>query len=54
LDRVYGWVAETGYEGVGIMMDERWYTHQDAYLNRLADKHGIPVLALCTLLYRGA
>ena len=54
MDRVYGWTAETGYDGVEILMDERWDTHQDSYLNHLADKHGIPVLALCTLLYPGA
>ncbi len=32
LDRVYGWAVEAGYDGVEIMMDERWDTHQDAYL----------------------
>jgi sugar phosphate isomerase/epimerase len=46
LDRIYGWAAEAGYDGVEIMMDDRWDTHQDAYLDHLADKHGIPILAL--------
>jgi hypothetical protein len=32
LDRVYGWAAEVGCDEVEIMMDERWDTHQDAYL----------------------
>jgi sugar phosphate isomerase/epimerase len=54
LERSYAWAAEAGYDGVEIMMDERWDTHQAAYLNHLADKHGIPVLALHTPLYRGA
>ena len=54
VDRAYGWAAETGYEGVEIMMDERWDTHQHAYLSHLADRHGIPVLALHTPLYKGA
>jgi sugar phosphate isomerase/epimerase len=54
LDRVYGWVVQAGYDGVEIMMDERWDTHQDAYLNYLANKHGIPILALHTPLHRGA
>ena len=54
LDRVYGWAAETGYDGVEIMMDERWDTHQDDYLNHLAKRHGIPILALHTPLHRGA
>ncbi len=53
LDRIYGWAAEAGYDGVEIMMDERWDTHQDDYLNHLADKHGVPILALHTPLYRG-
>ena len=54
LDRSYGWAAEVGYDGVEIMMDERWDTHQHAYLSHLADRHDIPVLALHTPLYGGA
>ena len=54
LDRAYGWAAEAGYDGVEIMMDERWDTHQHAYLSHLAGRHGIPVLALHTPLYKGA
>jgi sugar phosphate isomerase/epimerase len=54
LDRVYSWAAEAGYEGVEIMMDERWDTHQSGYLNHLAEKHGVPIRALHPPLYRGA
>ena len=54
LDRSYGWAAEVGYDGIEIMMDEHWDTHQDAYLNHLAEKHGIPILALHLPLHRGA
>ena len=54
LDRSYGWAVEAGYDGVEIMMDERWDTHQDTYLVHLAEKHGIPILALHTPLYQGA
>jgi sugar phosphate isomerase/epimerase len=53
LDRIYGWAAEAGYDGVEIMMDDRWDTHQDAYLDHLADKHGIPILALHPPLREG-
>ncbi len=53
LDRSYGWAAEAGYDGVEIMMDERWDTVQDAYLNYLIEKHGIPILALHTPLHGG-
>jgi len=53
LDRIYSWAAEVGYDGVEIMMDDRWDTHQDAYLDHLADKHGIPILALHPPLREG-
>jgi len=53
LDRIYGWAAEAGYDGVEIMMDDRWDTHQAAYLNHLAEKHGIPILALHPPLREG-
>lgn len=54
LDRVYGWAAQTGFDGVEVMMDERWDTHQHAYINELAERHGIPILALHPPIYRGA
>lgn len=54
LDRSYGWAAEAGYDGVEIMMDERWDTHQHDYLNHLAEEYGIPILALHEPLYRSA
>jgi sugar phosphate isomerase/epimerase len=54
LDRVYGWAAEVGFDGVEVMMDERWDTHQHAYINELTGRHGIPVLALHPPIYRGA
>ena len=53
LARIYGWAAETGYDGVEIMMDGRWDTHQHIYLNYLAEEHGIPILALHTPLRQG-
>ena len=54
LERVYALAAEAGYDGVEIMMDERWDTHQDYYLNGLAEKHGIPIRTLHPPLFRGA
>lgn len=54
LDRAYGWAAEAGFDGLEIMMDERWDTHQDAYLEELAERHGIPILALHPPLHQGA
>ena len=54
LERVYGWAAEAGFDGVEIMMDERWDTHQEFYLRDLVEKHGVPILALHPPLRRGA
>jgi sugar phosphate isomerase/epimerase len=54
LDRVYGWAAEAGYDGVEVMMDDRWDTHQADYLTRIAGVHGIPILAFHPPLRRGA
>lgn len=54
LERTYAWAAEAGFDGVEIMMDERWDTHQADYLGSLAQRHGVPVMALHTPLYRGA
>lgn len=53
LDRVYGWAAEAGYDGVEVMMDDRWDTHQDAYLKYLVDEYGIPIFALHPPLREG-
>jgi sugar phosphate isomerase/epimerase len=54
LDRVYAWISEAGYDGVEIMMDERWDTHQEDYLRDLLERHGVPILALHPPLRRGA
>jgi sugar phosphate isomerase/epimerase len=54
LERVYAWISEAGYDGVEIMMDERWDTHQEDYLRDLVERHGIPILALHPPLRRGA
>lgn len=54
LDRIFGWATETGYDGVEVMMDDRWDTHQADYLNYLVEKHGIPILALHPPIIQGA
>jgi sugar phosphate isomerase/epimerase len=54
LDRVFGWAAEVGFDGVEVMMDDRWDTHQPAYLNGLVGSHGLPILALHPPIYTGA
>jgi len=54
LARVFGWAAEAGYDGVEVMMDERWDTHQPEYLAHLSRSHRLPILALHPPIYRGA
>jgi sugar phosphate isomerase/epimerase len=54
LERVYAWASEAGFDGVEIMMDERWDTYQEDNLGSLVERHGVPILALHTPLYRGA
>jgi sugar phosphate isomerase/epimerase len=54
LARAYSWAAEAGYDGIEIMMDDRWDTHQAEYLTHLSGEHGIPILALHPPLRRGA
>ncbi len=54
LERVFGWAAESGFDGMEVMMDDRWDTHQPAYLIDLARRHGLPILALHPPIYQGA
>ena len=54
LERVYAWASEAGFDGVEIMMDERWDTHQEDYLHNLVERHGVPILAFHVPLFRGA
>jgi sugar phosphate isomerase/epimerase len=54
LERVYAWASEVGFDGVEIMMDERWDTHQEDYLQSLVERYGVQILALHTPLFRGA
>ena len=54
LDRIFGWAAEVGFDGVEVMMDNRWDTHQAHYLNALSERHGLPIHALHPPIYEGA
>ena len=54
LERIFGWAAEAGFDGIEVMMDDRWDTHQPAYLANLVERHGLPILALHPPIYQGA
>ena len=46
LARVFELAAEAGFDAVEIMVDERWDTRQPAYLQRLSQASGLPVVAV--------
>ena len=54
LERIFGWASETGFDGIEVMMDNRWDTHQAHYMNALSEQHGLPIRALHPPIYEGA
>ena len=46
LGRTFRLAADAGYEGVEVIIDERWDTRQHAYLNRLARETGVAILSM--------
>jgi sugar phosphate isomerase/epimerase len=44
--RAFEHAAAAGFDGVELVVDERWDTHQPEYLRRLMDEHGVPVLSV--------
>lgn len=45
-ERVFGLAARTGYDGVELLVDERWDTCQPEYLGALVARHGVPILSV--------
>lgn len=46
IERCFELAAHAGFDGVELMVDDRWDTRQPAYLLRLMDRYGLPVTAL--------
>ena len=44
--RAFEIAARAGYDGVEVIVDDRWDTRQATYLRRLIDEHGLPVLSV--------
>ena len=44
--RVFALAAQVGFDGVEVLIDDRWDTRQPDYLRRLVAEHGIPVTSL--------
>lgn len=44
--RVFSLAAETGYDGVEVLVDGRWDTRDHTYLRRLSSDYSLPIVAL--------
>ena len=44
--RVFEMAAEAGYDGIEVLVDDRWDTRQPAYLRRLSDDFGMPIVVV--------
>ena len=44
--RAFELAASAGYDGVELIVDDRWDTRQATYLQRLVDQHGVPILSV--------
>jgi sugar phosphate isomerase/epimerase len=46
ISRCFALAAEVGFDGIELLIDERWDTRQAAYLRALMDQHSLPVRAV--------
>ncbi len=46
LARVFALAAQTGFEGIEVLVDERWDTRQAGYLSRLSARYNLPICSL--------
>jgi sugar phosphate isomerase/epimerase len=46
LSRVFGLAQEAGFDGVEIIIDNRWDTQDAVYLSHLQEQHNLPILSL--------
>lgn len=46
IERCFDLAARAGFDGIELMVDERWDTRQPAYLLRVIDRYRLPVLAV--------
>lgn len=44
--RVFEVASEAGFDGVELLVDDRWDARHPAYLRRLAQSHGLPIVAV--------
>ncbi|MDQ3701838.1 MAG: sugar phosphate isomerase/epimerase [Chloroflexota bacterium] len=46
LARAFELAARAGYDGIEVIVDDRWDTRQPDYLRRMIREHGVPVLSV--------
>ena len=46
IERCFELAARAGFDGIELMVDQRWDTRQPDHLRRLSDQHHLPVLAV--------
>lgn len=46
LERVFSFAAQAGFDGLELMIDQRWETRQPDYLQGLMAKHQLPITAV--------
>ncbi len=46
IDRVFAFAAEAGFDGIEMLIDDRWDTRQSDYLRHLMESHSLPIPAL--------
>ena len=46
LNRVFALAAQAGFQGIEVLVDQRWDTRQVRYLKTLQETHGLPIVSL--------
>jgi sugar phosphate isomerase/epimerase len=46
VDRCFDFAARAGFDGIELMVDQRWDTRQPEHLHRLVEQYNLPVLAV--------
>lgn len=46
IERCFAIAAQAGFDGIELMVDQRWDTRQPGYLQHLVQRYGLPVVAV--------
>ena len=46
IDRVFGIARDLGFDGIELIVDDRWDTADPVYLKRLMDRYGLPIVSV--------